>query len=672
VNAPTQVDPKLQSPYEADYTYTDNDQRLTENVTQLDATNDTNAGHAWTFGYDTEDQLNSVIDNATETQLYSYPYDAIGNRTDGDGVNSMNQSPDFQYDVHGNITDDGQFTYTWDNKGRLTSAEPDYPDSQSQKEVFTYDPQNRRTQEDILTWDSDNQDWIASSTLKFVYNGSQMVAELNGQNQLLQSYAWGPDGRLLSITDYTGGTPTNYQVVTDGSGSVVELLNSATGLVAASYQYDPWGNPTSATGPAANVSPFRWQGEFYDASFNGYYMGAREGSARLHIFLSPDPSGEGSDPNLYRMLGNDPINNTDPTGLRFNTLLSLWNKATTIASAMNNPTQFMVDHPQMVMSAMATAKNMAIDSANNPQAFQAGQAVGVVDTAVHAATGPAKMYADAKDTGIRIIGEAVNAKDSSINAAIAFDQTTEMLRLPDQLRQQGADRAIQFMGSVYGDPRAVQSGATFGAIEFNMGMLLTAAIDLPGALDTIGEGILQTASWVSKLSEGAEAETASLLSGVQSFSPNVANSVDAAIRIPIPGDADFVGPIAGDSWTLSPNGMGAHLVERVNVKGRPSLASLDQAATPTYYPYGTPEAAGAAHLRLHEATAAGGISLRSSGISQQLTDEELLEAYGHAYSDPVLQGILGDLRVPGGPTIDSNLDPKAAYDALMNWLGTRK
>ena len=102
------------------------------------------------------------------------------------------------------------------------SVESDYPDEQSQEEVFTYDPENRRTQEDIFTWDAANQDWVASSTLKFVYNGSQMVAELNGQNQLLQSYAWGPDGRLLSITDYSGGTPTNYQIVTDGSSSMME------------------------------------------------------------------------------------------------------------------------------------------------------------------------------------------------------------------------------------------------------------------------------------------------------------------------------------------------------------------------------------------------------------------------------------------------------------------
>ena len=87
-------------------------------------------------------------------------------------------------------------------------------------------------------------------------------------------------------------------------------------------------------------------------------------------------------------------------------------------------------------------------------------------------------------------------------------------------------------------------------------------------------------------------------------------AADAALsRSPIPGDADFVGPVAGDSWTLSPNGMGAHLVERVNVRGRAGLAALDQPGTPTFFPYGTPEAAGAAHLQLHEATSAGGISL---------------------------------------------------------------
>ena len=39
-------------------------------------------------------------------------------------------------------------------------------------------------------------------------------------------------------------------------------------------------------------------------------------------------------------------------------------------------------------------------------------------------------------------------------------------------------------------------------------------------------------------------------------------------RVPKPGDSDFVGPIPSGSWRLVPDGEGAHLVERSNIKGR--------------------------------------------------------------------------------------------------------
>lgn len=126
----------------------------------------------------------------------------------------------------------------------------------------------------------------------------------------------------------------------------------------------------------------------------------------------------------------------------------------------------------------------------------------------------------------------------------------------------------------------------------------------------------------------------------------------------IPGDADLHGLLGNDSWKLSPNGQGAHLAEKVNVAGRSDLAALDTAETPRFYPEGSPENAGQAHIRLHRATKAEGISLR--GGNPGMSDEGLLGAYGQACNRPELGGIRGSLRAPGGDPIATGLSPGEA------------
>ena len=78
----------------------------------------------------------------------------------------------------------------------------------------------------------------------------------------------------------------------------------------------------------------------------------------------------------------------------------------------------------------------------------------------------------------------------------------------------------------------------------------------------------------------------------------------------IPEDADFVEPIQAGSWRLTPNGAEAHLIERVNIRGRSDLGCYDKGNTPRFYPNGTPENAGQAHIRLHEAARNAGIKLQ--------------------------------------------------------------
>ncbi|TWT38310.1 hypothetical protein Enr8_00020 [Blastopirellula retiformator] len=136
----------------------------------------------------------------------------------------------------------------------------------------------------------------------------------------------------------------------------------------------------------------------------------------------------------------------------------------------------------------------------------------------------------------------------------------------------------------------------------------------------------------------------------------------------IPGDAGFIGPHK-NSWTLTPQGAGAHLVERANVSGRSALRQFDQPGTPRFYPSGSPENAGAAHIRLHRATKNAGIKLRRGGNSN-LSDAELLQRYRQAYSDPALRGIRGDVRTPDGSTvIGTDVTPSEALDLLLQWGG---
>ncbi|OOM11710.1 hypothetical protein [Clostridium saccharobutylicum] len=108
------------------------------------------------------------------------------------------------------------------------------------------------------------------------------------------------------------------------------------------------------------------------------------------------------------------------------------------------------------------------------------------------------------------------------------------------------------------------------------------------------------------------------------------------------------------------------MVEKANVKGRINLQNYNKSNTPRYYPHGSSENAGQAHIRLHKATKKSGIRLQ--GGNSNLTDKELIKAYKKAYSDSELKGILGDLRTPNSKIIiATNVTPKEAMIQLERW-----
>ena len=141
----------------------------------------------------------------------------------------------------------------------------------------------------------------------------------------------------------------------------------------------------------------------------------------------------------------------------------------------------------------------------------------------------------------------------------------------------------------------------------------------------------------------------------------------AGARVPVPGDVGHTGKLPPKSWKLTPSGEGAHLVERVNTRGRSALSKFDKPNTPRFYPDGIPEQAGQAHLRIHDASKKAGIKLQ--GGNPLMTDDQLLNAYRSAYSDSSLDGIRGDLRLPDGTVVAKGVSVKDAFEKLLQWNG---
>ena len=114
-----------------------------------------------------------------------------------------------------------------------------------------------------------------------------------------------------------GGTATYYHA--DALGSPVTLTN-ASGQLVERLRYDVFGQPfltDAANTPLAQSSVgnrFGFTGREYEAETGLYYYRSRYYDPRLGRFLSRDPLGSLPDVNLYRYVGNSPVNFVDPFG----------------------------------------------------------------------------------------------------------------------------------------------------------------------------------------------------------------------------------------------------------------------------------------------------------------------------------------------------------------------
>ena len=221
----------------------------------------------------------------------------------------------FTYDGDGNLSQDGRWQYTWDAENRLVSLQglSTLPTTAKLKLDFVYDAQGRRVQKTVST--NNGSIYVAQYTNRFVYDGWNLLAVLNPQSAILQSFIWGLDlsgqlqgaggvGGLLSVRDAASGTRSFFSY--DGNGNVSAMVDSATSAVTGQFEYGPFGEVIRLSGQAAKGSQFRFSTKYQDNETDLLYYGYRYYSAATGRWLSRDPIVERGGLALYGFVRNDP------------------------------------------------------------------------------------------------------------------------------------------------------------------------------------------------------------------------------------------------------------------------------------------------------------------------------------------------------------------------------
>ena len=259
------------------------------------------ANTQWTMTYDANGNRTSVALNGGTPAPYTV--DSASNRL----LALSNPSVSLSYDAAGNATADGNYTLTYDLRGRLSTLTPG-----ATVTTYAYDNAGRRVRK--------SSSLGAGATITYAYDTQDhLLGEYDVNGTPIREYVWLGDLPVAVFTPDPANAlnpPLVYFIHTDHLNTPRVVVDTSN-VMRWSWFAEPFGTTKADSNPSGAGSfafSLRFPGQVFDAESGMHYNLNRDYIPGVGRYAQSDPIGLAGGINTYSYVGGNPISLADTSG----------------------------------------------------------------------------------------------------------------------------------------------------------------------------------------------------------------------------------------------------------------------------------------------------------------------------------------------------------------------